>query len=222
MGTGFCPQCGTPRVGALRFCRSCGFDFDAVPETAAGGAAVPPTGPTEGPMATAGIAVPSVDEGPGPPFPSITTAANGRRRAWVVLGAVIFVAVAGAIAFVGLGSSGALSPRHTIDGTFELNDSDTEFSSISTTGGTCKGTGGYSDMGPGRPVTVRDDTGKILASTTLGTGTGSSRRCVWVFTLPDVPEVSFYAVEVGRRGEVTYSLADMKANDWTVSLTLGD
>jgi hypothetical protein len=27
----FCPKCGTRRVGAFRFCRSCGFDFDTVP-----------------------------------------------------------------------------------------------------------------------------------------------------------------------------------------------
>ena len=26
----FCPNCGTPRVGSLRFCRSCQFDFDAI------------------------------------------------------------------------------------------------------------------------------------------------------------------------------------------------
>ena len=26
----FCQRCGTHRVGALRFCRNCGFDFDSV------------------------------------------------------------------------------------------------------------------------------------------------------------------------------------------------
>ena len=26
-----CPKCGTPRVGAFRYCRSCGFDFDVLP-----------------------------------------------------------------------------------------------------------------------------------------------------------------------------------------------
>ena len=26
----FCPQCGVHRVGALRFCRGCGFDFDSI------------------------------------------------------------------------------------------------------------------------------------------------------------------------------------------------
>jgi hypothetical protein len=26
----FCPNCGTGRIGALRFCRSCGFDYDSL------------------------------------------------------------------------------------------------------------------------------------------------------------------------------------------------
>jgi len=34
MATEFCPQCGNPRVGALRFCRQCQFDFDTVPPAA--------------------------------------------------------------------------------------------------------------------------------------------------------------------------------------------
>lgn len=29
MSSQYCPQCGTPRLGAFRFCRSCQFDFDA-------------------------------------------------------------------------------------------------------------------------------------------------------------------------------------------------
>ena len=29
MTSAFCPNCGTPRVGALRYCESCRFDFDA-------------------------------------------------------------------------------------------------------------------------------------------------------------------------------------------------
>lgn len=27
----FCPQCGNARIGAFRFCRSCGFDYDSSP-----------------------------------------------------------------------------------------------------------------------------------------------------------------------------------------------
>jgi hypothetical protein len=28
MGTGFCPRCGKPRLGAFRYCRKCGLDFE--------------------------------------------------------------------------------------------------------------------------------------------------------------------------------------------------
>ena len=30
MGSSFCPKCGTPRVGAFRYCRSCQFDFEEI------------------------------------------------------------------------------------------------------------------------------------------------------------------------------------------------
>jgi hypothetical protein len=33
MPSEFCPRCGAARIGALRFCRSCGYDFDAQPTT---------------------------------------------------------------------------------------------------------------------------------------------------------------------------------------------
>lgn len=32
VATGLCPNCGIPRVGSFRFCRSCGLDFDATVE----------------------------------------------------------------------------------------------------------------------------------------------------------------------------------------------
>src|SRR5688500_10480868 len=48
-GARSCPQCGTPRVGAFRFCRSCAFDFELAP----GHAARPPAWPEELQEATA-------------------------------------------------------------------------------------------------------------------------------------------------------------------------
>ncbi len=30
MASTFCPKCGTPRVAAFRYCRSCGLDYDAI------------------------------------------------------------------------------------------------------------------------------------------------------------------------------------------------
>ena len=42
--SGFCPQCGTPRVGAFRYCQSCRFDFDSAPASVVAPAAPqPPT-----------------------------------------------------------------------------------------------------------------------------------------------------------------------------------
>jgi hypothetical protein len=47
VSTALCPNCGTPRVGAFRFCRSCQLDFDAVTDAApaAGPAIAPPASP---------------------------------------------------------------------------------------------------------------------------------------------------------------------------------
>lgn len=36
MTSEFCPSCGNPRVGAFQFCRSCGYDFEALEPTASG------------------------------------------------------------------------------------------------------------------------------------------------------------------------------------------
>ncbi len=33
MASEFCSKCGTPRAGAFRYCRSCGFDFDGTTAT---------------------------------------------------------------------------------------------------------------------------------------------------------------------------------------------
>lgn len=50
MASSFCPNCGTPRVGAFRFCRSCQFDFDEL-------AAAPPPRPVAPAPVTAGPAI---------------------------------------------------------------------------------------------------------------------------------------------------------------------
>jgi len=69
MGTSFCPRCGTQRVGAYRFCRSCQFDFDEIepgagtPTTPGGTATQNETGgqaasrPSTRPLAVAGVVV---------------------------------------------------------------------------------------------------------------------------------------------------------------------
>jgi hypothetical protein len=152
---------------------------------------------------------------------SLALSQGGSRRLWITLGIVIFVAVVAAAAFLALQASGALTPHHTITGTFDLIDSSLDFPSIDVVGGTCEGKGGYSDIAPGASVSLKDGDGKLLGSSSLGTGTGSTTRCTFTYTFSNVPEVPFYTVSVSRRGDVTNSLADMQARGWTFGLTLG-
>ena len=86
------------------------------------------------------------------------------------------------------------------------------------------GSGGYSDIGPGMPITVRDQDGTLIGSSSLpsdGDDLGGM-GCVWetVVTVPD--DAQQYAVEGGSRGAVTYSLDTLENEDnWTAELSLG-
>jgi hypothetical protein len=117
---------------------------------------------------------------------------------------------------------------HTLNGTVSLTDvGDLTLGtspSIGGTDGNCYGTGGYSDMAEGADVTVKDGAGKILATGSLGGGTGSisnfASSCSFEFTV-QVPDADFYTVEVSHRGGVNFSHADLESKGWTVSLSLG-
>jgi hypothetical protein len=128
---------------------------------------------------------------------------------------VIFIAIVAAAAFISLGASGALLPKHTVTGSFVLTDTTETFS------GSCSGRGGYSDVRAGTNVVLKDGDGKLLATGSLGTGTGIGSTCSFSYSLPGVPEVPFYTIEVGSRGDLSYSLAEMRSMDWRVDLTLG-
>jgi hypothetical protein len=111
---------------------------------------------------------------------------------------------------------------YLVKGKLQLVDSD-----IGGTASDCYGNGGYDDIEAGMPVTIRDGQGTILATGQVGTGTQpsdsqySSVMCVFDFQVDNVPKADFYAIEVGRRGQLNYSFAEMKEKDWTVSLSLG-
>jgi len=135
----------------------------------------------------------------------------------VTLAVAAGVIIAGGVFFVL--QSGALTPKHTINGTFVLNgDSD----SILTLGTTCWGDDGYSDLAPGMPITVKDESGKILGATSLGTGTGNSSRCTFTFVLDGVGDANIYSVEGGRRGAVSYPRSQLEDSGWTVALSIGN
>jgi hypothetical protein len=127
---------------------------------------------------------------------------------WIVGGAALLVLiVVGVLLLAGGGN--------TIEGSFSLLDSEL--------GSDCQGSGGYSDIGPGTSVTVRNETGDTIGTGDLGEGDfAEGFGCDYPFTVEDVPNAKFYRVEVSHRGEVEYSHAEMEANDWEVSVSLGD
>jgi hypothetical protein len=109
---------------------------------------------------------------------------------------------------------------HTVTGTFTLVDADPSRPLT----GPCGGTGGYADIQAGLGVVLKDQAGTILATGSLVpvARTAVSRECPFSFTLNAVPDTAtFYAIEVGHRGSVTKSHAEMDAAGWTFALTLG-
>jgi zinc-ribbon domain len=198
----FCSNCGAPRAPGAKFCPSCGQPFAA-------SSANDPTQLSKASQPNPGLAV-----------------FVPRRRTWLILGGVIFVALVAAAAVVGLGGSGAVAPHHAITGTLQLNDtSDASGGAHGITAGVanqCNGSGGFSDIVPGTQVTVKDGDGKLLGTGTLSAGSGDINHCSLTFTVAGVPEVAFYAIEVSHRGALDFSLAQMQTNGWIVGMSLGN
>lgn len=124
-----------------------------------------------------------------------------------------------------------LPPNPVITGSFTLIDAD-----VAGTWNACAGTNGYDDFGPGMNVTVRDGEGKIVGvgntealteadrtgiwADDVEFSEGSTVSCVVKFTV-EVKPSEFYSVEVGSRGELTYSADELEASGWHVELSLG-
>lgn len=108
-------------------------------------------------------------------------------------------------------------PRFTLTGSFTL------FAQTDGPASDCYGRGGYSDITSGVSVTVRDGASAILATGSLGNGQRSATggSCTYTFTIRDVKQADFYSIEVGRRGALSYSFAEMNSRNWTVAFSLG-
>lgn len=84
---------------------------------------------------------------------------------------------------------------------------------------------GYNDIGPGMPITVRNEEGTLIGSGSLP-DTGDDEYepfgCIWTVQVM-VPEGhKQYAVEGGDRGEVTFSSDKLEGQDWIVEVGVGD
>jgi hypothetical protein len=86
---------------------------------------------------------------------------------------------------------------------------------------------GYADIHAGTPVVVRDRSGAVVGSATLGGGTlrqqplrGRDDDCLFRFSL-SVPDRAEYEVEVSIRGAVAFPRADLERAHWMANLTIG-
>jgi hypothetical protein len=100
----------------------------------------------------------------------------------------------------------------TVSGIFVLIDtkSDTDISSIASDGTSCNGTGGYSDIGRGTPVTVKNGKGEILAATSLGEGRAGDVTCTFSFSFPVTEGQDRYVVSVGHRGDFSHTFEQLQ------------
>ncbi|KRQ28148.1 hypothetical protein BKG80_06650 [Mycobacteroides chelonae] len=116
------------------------------------------------------------------------------------------------IAAIGIGAfmlySHLTTPRSfTINGSITIYDDNVSV----PPGSSCRGIGGYRDIGPGTAVTVSDESGTLLAKSQLQSGTSAQGTCSLPFEIPDVPTgKKFYKVEASHRGEVNYTESEAR------------
>jgi Protein of unknown function (DUF732) len=109
----------------------------------------------------------------------------------------------------------------TVTGSFTLRDDSPNMyaPAITVSGSSCSGSGGYSDIDEGRQVTVKNGKGDILTTTVLESGEGGRFLCTFKFWFDITEGEDRYVVTVSRRGDMSYSFAELKDNG--VSLVLG-
>jgi hypothetical protein len=95
----------------------------------------------------------------------------------------------------------------------------------------CAGLGGYSDIAVGMQVRIADNAGQLIGVSSLSTsefvtaekldGLGTvTAACVFRFAVEIPGDRNFYTVELGRRGSLAYSRADLISSGWHIELRL--
>ena len=141
------------------------------------------------------------------------------RRKGLVVSTLVVLGIIG-VALGGWALVGKVTKSdHTITGTLALVDTDSQGGLDE--GDLCSGSGGYDDIGPGADVKVTDGKGELIGSSNLGVGKYNGFACSFEFTVESVRDADFYSVEVSHRGGLSFSKAEIEANDWTVGASLG-
>jgi hypothetical protein len=110
--------------------------------------------------------------------------------------------------------------QQIVSGTFTVFDRDEWL--LSDEGDSCFPDGGYGDVNSSTQVVVRSGSSTELARTNLGSGQiGIFQGCQFSFDLSLTEGESIYIVEVGDRGEISYTWEEITAPA-AIELSLGD
>ncbi len=111
--------------------------------------------------------------------------------------------------------------RYRLVGTLELyGESGDEFMNLAVLG--CFGLGGYDDIMSGAQITIRNESGDVVAVTELQPDplSEATDECKFQF-VAEVPHATFYSLEMGRRGDMTFSFDELEERGWFVELGIG-
>jgi hypothetical protein len=161
----------------------------------------------------------------------------GRQFAIVAVAFVVFLAAGFGLAAV-MRHIDVRTPR-AISGTIEVRDDNPIYQMTEKKKGkdgklrvqpkVCVGTRQFNDMKSKTPVVVTDQNGKTVGTDALTDGLpglesaqrrGYSNDCVFAFVV-DVGDAKSYTVTVANRRGATVSKAEMQADNWFQTLTLG-
>lgn len=144
-----------------------------------------------------------------------------RKRLGLLAAGAAALAVVAAVAVFVVRSPEKESPTEpfALAGTLQLPNEQVKTTGLPS-GFMCAGARGYGDIGPGTPVTVEDESGKLLAKGVLESSSKGGDSCYFKFHVDDVPSgVHFYRVQVAQRPETSYTEAEAKAG---VEFLIGD
>lgn len=151
---------------------------------------------------------------PLPPYTQTRRTLGPGAVAGIGAGLLLLLLLGGVVAV----ASGSTSSSHQVSGTETIYD----YSSYGyrSNGSSCSASYGYSDLTSTNAVTVTDGAGDSEYTTLYG-GTVSGSGCVFHFEL-EVADSDSYSVRIGHRNTLSYSRSELQADDWSLSLTIGD
>jgi hypothetical protein len=206
-----CSVCNQKAQPEDAYCANCGKPLDP---------SVPSAAPQVSPVPV-GLRVSPEDE------------SNGQRRA-VVVWLFVLVVLGGLGLLAWQRYAAGTGDRHTLRGNLAFSDQGSHV--VDDVNGVkyCRGTGGYSDISGGvkiggevlggTQVRVRDESGKVLATSSLMNDPERSypTGCNFDFELTNVPGAEFYQIEISHRGGLTFSMQDLERQSWYVIVSLGN